>query len=131
MNVPRASFLCVTATLSIVHALAAEPLPYRTEDCGRYMTQPDLNECASRNFEAADAALNRLYRKALAAKPNQKARAQLLREERAWIAAKEKRCAEDVGPQEEGGSIWPMDMANCQQKETDARIRQLQKAVLK
>ena len=56
---------------------------------------------------------------------DQTSRDQLKDAERAWIAYRDKECAWEIGPQEDGGSIWPMAMDNCLQEKTDARIREL------
>ncbi len=113
--------LCCMAGL----AQARSPALYPVKDCGRYTTQMDLNECANDNAQAADAALNALYRKVMVAPQTDKDG--LKQSERVWIKYRDKTCADAVGPREDGGSIWPMDMANCEQTETDKRIRVLQR----
>jgi uncharacterized protein YecT (DUF1311 family) len=45
--------------------------------------------------------------------------------ERTWVAYRDKECAWEIGPQQDGGSIWPMEMDNCLEQKTDARIREL------
>jgi uncharacterized protein YecT (DUF1311 family) len=52
---------------------------------------------------------------------------QLRNVERAWIAYRDKECAFEVGEQKDGGSIWPMQMSNCLEQMTAARIRELTK----
>jgi uncharacterized protein YecT (DUF1311 family) len=61
----------------------------------------------------------------MALQKNSNARMRLRASERDWIARRDKSCADEVGPQEEGGSIWPMEMNECLQKKTDVRIHAL------
>ncbi|HEX3665948.1 MAG TPA: lysozyme inhibitor LprI family protein [Rhizomicrobium sp.] len=105
-------------------ATAKSPPLYPIQDCGRYTVQNDMNICANANEEAADKALNAIYKQVLASRPADKDG--LRQTERIWIQYRDKTCADQVGPQEDGGSIWPMDIANCLQTETDKRIRSLQ-----
>lgn len=98
---------------------------YKENDCNRLTVQMELNECAGANYDAADKALNALYRRVMSMQTDSNARARLRDSERAWIASRDKNCNDEVGPQEEGGSIWSMEMSNCLQKKTDERIRTL------
>jgi uncharacterized protein YecT (DUF1311 family) len=106
---------------------AKSPPLYPTQDCGRYTVQNDMNICANDNAEAADKALNAVYKQVLASRPAPADKDGVKQAERSWIKYRDKTCADQVGPQEDGGSIWPMDMANCLQTETDKRIRSLQR----
>ena len=54
-------------------------------------------------------------------------RTQLRDTERTWIQFRDQECARQVGPREGGGSIWPMNMANCLEEKTAQRIRELRK----
>jgi len=101
----------------------AQPMPYKSEDCSGYTVQTEMIACAERNYEAADAALNQLFRQVLGSEHNPTARSRLVAEERTWVIMKEKRCAAEAGPREKGGSIWPLENATCQQRETNARMQ--------
>lgn len=111
-------------------ASAKAPPLYPTTDCGRYTVQMDMNICANTNAEAADKALNAVYKQVLASRHAPADRDGVKQAERIWIKYRDKTCADAVGPQEDGGSIWPMDMANCLQTETDKRIRSLQRMLV-
>jgi uncharacterized protein YecT (DUF1311 family) len=111
-------------------AQAKEPALYPVQDCGRYITQMDMNICANANAEAADTALNAVYKQVLASRPAPADKDGVRQAERGWIKYRDKTCADEVGPREDGGSIWPMDMANCEQTETDKRIRALQRMLV-
>jgi uncharacterized protein YecT (DUF1311 family) len=45
--------------------------------------------------------------------------------QRAWIAFRDRECAFEVGPQETGGTIWPMENSGCLEEITATRIRTL------
>ena len=119
--------LVVAPMISPKLALSQEVPPYPAKDCGQLTTQMDLNQCAGANFKAADAALNRIYQRLLARQESGSSKEQIKEVERAWLAYRDKECALEVGPQQEGGSIWPMEMSQCLEEKTAARIRELSK----
>ena len=100
---------------------------YPVKDCSQLTTQMELNQCAGANDQAADAALNKLYRQVMADQTDAASKARLTEAERAWIAYRDKECAYEVGPQQDGGSIWPMEMSNCLEAVTAARLAELMK----
>jgi uncharacterized protein YecT (DUF1311 family) len=100
---------------------------YQVTDCSRLTTQMELNQCADANEKSADTALNTLYRQLMAEETDAGVRQRLVAAERAWIAYRDKECAYQVGPQQNGGSIWPMEMSNCLEQLTAARIAELSK----
>jgi uncharacterized protein YecT (DUF1311 family) len=118
----------IACTLSATSVLAADN-PYKQEDCGKLTVQMELNECAGANYAAADKALNTLYWGTMALQKDLNARMRLQASEHDWIARRDKNCADEVGPQEEGGSIWAMEMSTCLQERTDDRIRALERMV--
>jgi uncharacterized protein YecT (DUF1311 family) len=87
----------------------------------------DLNACAEANRQAADAALNTIYQELMAQQSDAASKEQLKAVERAWIVYRDKECAFEVGPQQGGGSIWPMEMSSCLEEKTATRIRELAK----
>jgi uncharacterized protein YecT (DUF1311 family) len=117
----------LTLTLGATGVVAEDAAPYPVEDWGKFTTQMDLNRCAGANLEAADAALNKIYQQVMSQRSGTSSKEQLKNVERAWIAYRDKECALEVGPQKDGGSIWPMEMSNCLQQMTAARIRELAK----
>jgi uncharacterized protein YecT (DUF1311 family) len=112
--------------LMAARALAKDAPLYKTEDCNKYTAQMDLNMCAGNNYQSADDALNAMYKKLLAANPDPRSAQGLRQSERDWIRARDRKCNDEVGPQSDGGSIWPMEMSNCLEKQTAGRIRMLQ-----
>ncbi len=111
--------------LSAGASLAAGTALYKTQDCNKAVTQYDLDQCAGANADAADAALNVAYKKLLRLHPDVASVTRLRKSERAWMAYRDKECASEVGPQADGGSIWPMEMSNCLETKTAARLREL------
>jgi len=116
-----AAIFCVLAT----GTLAKDAPLYPVKDCSRYTVQVEMNECANDNAQAADDALNRIYATLMAQQTDQASKDQLRDVERAWIGYRDKECAWEVGPQTDGGSIWPMEMADCVEQKTAARLREL------
>lgn len=103
------------------------PLPaLAAEDCTRLSTQLEMNFCAGRNREAADAALNEAYRRIVARLGTDTATLGQLREaQRAWIAFQDAECT-FAASGVEGGSIYPMIHADCLREATEARTAALQ-----
>ncbi len=119
----RAQLFVLVPALLAAFASAGETPFYKTEDCNKYVAQMDLNSCTGGNSQAADDALNKLYKQVMARQPDQAAKDRLHDSERLWIKQRDKFCADDVGEQADGGSIWPMEMNTCLQNQTDVRIK--------
>lgn len=90
-------------------------------DCADAMTQRDMNICAQRDYEAADAELNAQWAttKALLAESDKSADAdgegasdRLLAAQRAWLSYRDKQCALE-GFAVEGGSMQPLILSSC------------------
>jgi uncharacterized protein YecT (DUF1311 family) len=113
--------------LNTAGAVAADAIPYPVSDCGQLTVQMEINACAGANLEAADAALNKLYQQVMGQQSDAASKDKLKAAERAWIAYRDRECAIEVGPREDGGSIWPMEMSNCLEEKTATRIRELTK----
>jgi uncharacterized protein YecT (DUF1311 family) len=119
--------LAIMLMLDTAGAVAADVIPYPVSDCAQLTVQMEINACAGANFEAADAALNKVYKQVMGQQNDTASKDQLREVERAWIAYRDRECALEVGPREDGGSIWPMEMSNCLEEKTAARIRELTK----
>ncbi len=92
--------------------------------CGPEATQMELNACAGAEFGAADAELNRLYKRITARLGADKA--PLVAAQRAWIAYRDAECA-FVASSVAGGSIAPMIRAGCLADLTRARVEDFKK----
>ena len=122
----RAACVLLPVALAIASAHAKDAALYKVEDCSKFIAQMDLNSCTGDNLESADAALNAVYKQVMVWR-DKAGQESLKHSERAWIAQRDKTCADEVGPQEDGGSIWPMESNTCLREQTDKRIRELQK----
>lgn len=102
-------------------------------DCANAITQPDLNDCASREYEAADAELNAVYRQAMTAAQNVDKELEgadigaveaLKTAQRAWIGYRDGQC-EFAGFQARGGQAEPMLVSGCLAQLTQKRTAEL------
>ncbi len=116
-------------------ALAQEP------NCSDPQYQTEMNLCAARDFERADAELNRIWPQLLASAregdadinrefDDRPTGEQTLREaQRAWITFRDQHCAFE-GYESRGGSMETMLYEGCRARLTLERIRQLQQPSL-
>jgi uncharacterized protein YecT (DUF1311 family) len=121
---PRFLLLLFLSTfVAIAHAQSAPPDP-----CAKAMTQADMNSCYGGEYKKADAHLNSIYRKALAALQSDKtAVADLKTAEFAWIKYRDAHC-QAAAHQYDGGSIQPMIESQCLQLVTQHRIEEIKQA---
>ena len=125
--------------LSALFALAAAAQEPEI-DCDNAMAQFELNACAYREFERADAAMNAQWKVTAARMKAIDAdfdRTQdnrpgyfdtLLAAQRAWLTYRDKHCAGE-GYTRRGGSAEPMMISGCQTQLTDARTKQLKELI--
>ncbi len=103
-------------------------------NCADPVTQTDMTRCAVRDFEAADAALNRQWQiTSDAMKDNDRRNrgmrgpgyfAVLLDAQRAWLKFRDTHCI-SAGYMARGGTLEPMLVANCRTTLTQERTAQL------
>ncbi|MCU0801488.1 MAG: lysozyme inhibitor LprI family protein [Rhodobacteraceae bacterium] len=121
--------------LSLSLFLCLSPLTAFAQDvdCANQVTQIDMNQCAYQEFEAADAALNRVYAEAIAflqasdreyPPAGESEEARLRRAQRAWVAYRDANC-DQAGFQMRGGSAEPLLVNGCLRFMTEARIAEL------
>ena len=92
-------------------------------DCKHAVVQADMNVCADRDYQKADALLNATFKDAT--KDADARTLDLLRKaQRAWIAFRDAECAYQTAG-DEGGSIQPMDYSLCLTRLTKLRTQQL------
>jgi uncharacterized protein YecT (DUF1311 family) len=118
--------LVVVLICAALPASAKDAPLYKSEDCGKYEVQMDMNTCAGGNYESADDALNAIYKQIMASALDQASKDKLRNSERSWIKIRDKACNEEAAP-DQGGSIYDMDFDNCLEARTAARIRELKK----
>lgn len=102
-------------------------------DCKNPVSQIDMTECAGRDFDAADAELNKAYVKAREvlreadkqfSKEMQGGEKSLLAGQRGWIAYRDGQC-EAAAFGMHGGTAEPMVMLSCKALLTRARTKEL------
>ena len=109
------------SVLAMLLMLAA---PAWALDCKTATNQASLNECAGKDFKAADDQLNALYKQAqdrLAHPATPDAKALLTEAQRAWIAFRDAEC-KFRSSDSEGGSIYPMTVLGCRTEITLKRV---------
>ncbi len=95
-----------------------KPLP-----CPNAESQAEMTMCWGRQYKAADATLNQVYRQ-LVAKLNEEEKAQLKEAQTAWLKYRDANC-EFVADQYKGGSMRPMIAAICLAEMTQHRTTEL------
>ncbi|WP_292898085.1 lysozyme inhibitor LprI family protein [Nitratireductor sp.] len=118
-------YLCSVAILALVLAPFGFVAQAEDLDCDNAQTQLDMTQCAAREYEAADKALNAQYASVRQRySGNEDARTLLRDAQRAWIGFRDAHCdLETLAVR--GGSIEPMIRAQCLQKLTEERTEQL------
>ena len=118
---------CLCLLLAVA-APAQKQRPAAKDPCPGANSQYELNQCAHKEFQAADASLNRIYNQ-LASNLDEGARAKLKEAELAWLKYRDANC-EFVSSEYEGGTMRPMVHSFCLADMTRARTAEL-KAQLK
>ena len=113
-----------------VLALLAGPAWAQEVDCGRAVTQLDMNLCARLDWEAADAELNLAYEAAVARAetfdtyPEGRAEETLRAAQRAWVTFRDAVCESEAALWD-GGSAEPMVRSGCLAAVTRRRAEEL------
>ena len=116
--------------ISAASALAQEPPKV---DCANATAQPDLNMCADQEYQAADAELNRTYKRAMTAGQEIDSDLEgaevgaveaLKKAQRAWIGYRDGQC-DLAGFQARGGQAEPMLVSGCLTDLTQKRTAEL------
>lgn len=126
----------IFASLLLLSATAADP----EIDCDNAMAQFELNACAYKEYEHADAAMNAQWKLTSArmkeidkdfdrTQDNRPGYFDtLLAAQRAWLTYRDQHCASE-GYTMRGGSAEPMVISGCQTQLTEARTKQLQELI--
>ena len=118
---------------ALMTALFALPAAAQELDCDNAMAQQELNACAYRAWEAADADLNDAYKVAIAAMKDmdanmpddlQGAEEALRVAQRAWVAYRDANCVVAGFPMH-GGSAEPLLIYGCMDQMTVDRTAEL------
>lgn len=125
MTIIRLENMGRAAALALLSLLGAPGPASAEQDCTVLSTQGAMNDCAAKNYKAADAALGVTYKAVVARLAGDADALKLLKEsERAWIAFRDAECT-FASSSVSGGSIYPMINAECLQAQTEARTATL------
>jgi uncharacterized protein YecT (DUF1311 family) len=108
---------------TVVALVRAQQSP-KKNPCDRAQTQIEMNDCAAKQFRAADQKLNKLYAE-LSAKLDPERLAKLKEAERAWIKFRDADC-DFQSSLYKGGSIYPMIYNGCLTDNINNRLNQLE-----
>lgn len=131
MPTSRSTFI---ALASVMVATAAPAMAGAKINCTNASSTFEMNHCAELDFSAADAKLNSVYKRALAAVPDMafekpydtKSWVAALREsQRAWVAFRDAECKNHVAMLWTGGTGATVDILGCMTEKTQARSKEL------
>ncbi len=113
-------------SLTLAALLTAQPLA-----CDNPVTQQDMNQCAARKANEADADLNLIYPQVVAHfeqldrdSETQEGVRRLRAAQRAWVAFRAAECAL-TGYEALGGTLEPLLVSGCQAELTKSRAAEL------
>src|SRR2546422_3521583 len=100
---------------------------HKSDPCAKALSQADMNDCWGREYKAADATLNQVYRQ-LVSKLDDDEKAQLKEVETAWLKYRDVNC-DFVADQYKGGTMRPMIYAICLGDMTKSRTTELRSQI--
>lgn len=120
----RRIIACTLFTLLLLTGAAAKTQKQRQiQPCEGYGSQAEATGCAHREYEAADAELNKTYNR-LAGILNEDEKSLLKTSELAWIKYRDTNCVFESS-QYAGGTMRPMIESFCLARVTKARTTEL------
>ena len=120
---------CALLSLLLLSAAGAKAQKQKqAEPCPGAQTQYEMDECAHKEFVAADAELNRVYNQLAAKLDDAEQRAQLKTAELAWIKFRDENCTFE-GLFYKGGTMRPMIESFCKADVTRTRTAQLKEQI--
>ena len=125
----RAGALCalLAACAAVAAAQGAAARGEQEDPCPGARTQQELNQCASRAFQKADAELNKLYQQ-LMKDAGAAEKAKLRAAQLAWIKFRDAHCEYEAFSNT-GGSIYPMVYSFCLAELTGQRSEQFRETL--
>jgi uncharacterized protein YecT (DUF1311 family) len=93
------------------------------DPCANAQTQIELNECAKKEYDAADAELNMVYKEVMA-DLSPEMQGKLKAAQRAWIVYRDAHC-DCAAFEYSGGSIYPLIYYNCLRDNTISRTQEI------
>jgi uncharacterized protein YecT (DUF1311 family) len=124
MKKPALAILFAVCLLPFADAVAQKQR--QAQPCENAPSQYEANECAHKEYVAADAELNKVYNQLASKLEDQEQRAQLKAAELAWIKYRDANC-EFEGLFYKGGTMRPMIESFCKAGMTKARTAELRR----
>ena len=121
------TLLALGSLLLIVNAAARQRQQQRVP-CGGEGTQFEANQCAHREYLAADAELNRVYKQLASRLEGEEERAKLKDAETAWIGYRDANCEYEAFFYR-GGTMRPLIQSFCLARVTKARAAELKQQI--
>lgn len=125
----------LVAIILIADVMPASAQDASPADCSEALSTVEMNKCADQEFDKADAELNRVYAKAIAAVPGMATdnspfdakswEAALRASQRAWLAFRDAECEEHVAKFWGGGTGATVDILGCKTEKTEQRTKEL------
>lgn len=113
--------------LGLALGLTSTATPTLAQDkleCSDPQTQMDMNQCASQDYETADAELNAVWSELRQDRGDSAEWEAILEAQRLWIPFRDAHCEAEAAPYE-GGSIQPLIRLSCLAGVTNHRTAQL------
>src|SRR6266581_4310914 len=99
----------------------------QSDPCANAQSQAEMNICAGKEYKAADATLNQVYRQLVSMLDDQE-KSQLKGAQTAWLKYRDTNC-EFVADQYKGGTIRPMIHGLCLADVTKNRTTELRNQI--
>jgi len=99
----------------------------KADPCTNAQSQAEMNDCAGKEYKAADAVLNQVYRQ-LVAKLDDEEKSQLKEAQTAWLKYRDLNC-DFVADQYKGGTIRPTIHGLCLADVTKNRTTELRNQI--
>ncbi len=99
----------------------------KLDPCANAQTQFEMNQCAARDYRAANGVLNQTYQR-LVAMLNDEEKSQLKTAQTAWLKYRDSNC-EFEADQFKGGSMRPLAYASCLADMTRKRTIELKNQI--
>ena len=116
-------FVAALVLIATFSSLAIARQVRKKNPCDNAQTQAEMNDCAAKEYRAADQKLNKLYAD-LSSKLEPERLAKLKEAQRAWIKFRDADC-EFQAYLNKGGTIYPLVYDGCLTENANNRIKQL------
>jgi uncharacterized protein YecT (DUF1311 family) len=115
--------------LALLLSFAAAPAPAQRraakDPCRDPQSQAEVNMCAGEKFKAADAELNRVYKRLVSKLADDEGQREKLKAaETAWLKYRDDNCEYEASFFD-GGSMRPLILSSCFERMTKARTAEL------